>query len=1068
MARKSTINEFYDLGALQAQHQTAIKFVDEFINKVNQVKPIAAGLEGTDKTGPMLKGIQELTKAQEGYTTAANRATKAAEAEAIIRAANAKAALDEAKATALANKEKEREEKQRLANGRAMAREEAARAKEEKQILAALNDYNALSKAYQDAALKAKTYFLTLGENHPITVQAVADAKAMDDILKKVDASVGQHQRNVGNYSGAVKTLEKALGDVRGKMDGYAKAGQNSADVIEQLRREEELLTKLVAAQVNGFASAAQEIRNNEQALQALGAAGMKQTEFYQELLRETAELKDNVGDLKEEIKNLASDTTTLDGLIQGAETLAGAYGIAQGTAALFGEENEELQQTLVKLQAVMVILNGLQAIRNAMQSQSSLMLLLEKGRTLALAAAQRVLTFATAGATAGVRALNGVLLAGGFTAILLLLPLVANAMASFGDETEDTTDKLKDQQKALEDLNQEYLKSADISEARRNATKGGLNDMRRELELMDAAGGSEKKRFELRQRILEKELDNLKIRRETINNDGKTEIELNEQIANKQNEITANRVAFEKKANDDATKNAKDAAAKRADLAEKSAEERKRIAEAERRAAFELGRLFLQDEADLQKALAGANVSGDGSARQKQFEAEKALIISQRDFELEDAKLTATQRELINETAARNIRAAEAQLFTDLIAIRQNFAAQEKQIAADTTAEFEAQQDAKKQKLVDEATGGFELSMREAERASNARLTALNNEYSAGKITKREYEEEKTKIEADALKKRLVAELNFYEYLVTLYEFDAAAQEKYLTKIAEIRAQISAAGVAETDTAKSKAKELKDAMIALGSELKGLTFDLFTGSIERQKNAIQDQIDMLEKAKQKDIEFENSRTQSVQERAANIAIIEARAQAEKEQLQQRQRRLDQEKARFERAEAITNIIQQTAVAVMEAAPNLFLQGLVAALGAAQIARVLSQPIPRYAEGTLDHPGGKAIVGDGGKRELVLTPDGRYMITAATAQTVDLPRHTMVLPDAEAALLHTTNKVQNITQRPVFQQPNHSLQKEFKQLRQTIQNKRENHFKFPSPVEHYMRSGWSWTHHRKA
>src|SRR5699024_6726173 len=64
----------------------------------------------------------------------------------------------------------------------------------------ATNEYKILSLAYNEAALKAKNYTLTLGANHPITIGAVTDAKRLGDQLKGIDASVGQNQRNVGNY----------------------------------------------------------------------------------------------------------------------------------------------------------------------------------------------------------------------------------------------------------------------------------------------------------------------------------------------------------------------------------------------------------------------------------------------------------------------------------------------------------------------------------------------------------------------------------------------------------------------------------------------------------------------------------------------------------------------------------------------------------------------------------------------------------------------------------------------------------------------------------------------------
>lgn len=78
---------------------------------------------------------------------------------------------------------------------------EKAKKREHKLNQEASSDYKILSKAYQDATLRAKDYNLQLGAQHPITVQATADALAMANRLKEVDASVGQFQRNVGNYN---------------------------------------------------------------------------------------------------------------------------------------------------------------------------------------------------------------------------------------------------------------------------------------------------------------------------------------------------------------------------------------------------------------------------------------------------------------------------------------------------------------------------------------------------------------------------------------------------------------------------------------------------------------------------------------------------------------------------------------------------------------------------------------------------------------------------------------------------------------------------------------------------
>ena len=87
----------------------------------------------------------------------------------------------------------------------------AEAAKDAKLVANASNDYKILSAAYNDAALKYKNYALQLGVGHPLTLQAKTDALALGNTLKTLDADVGQMQRNVGNYMGAVSKLWGAI-----------------------------------------------------------------------------------------------------------------------------------------------------------------------------------------------------------------------------------------------------------------------------------------------------------------------------------------------------------------------------------------------------------------------------------------------------------------------------------------------------------------------------------------------------------------------------------------------------------------------------------------------------------------------------------------------------------------------------------------------------------------------------------------------------------------------------------------------------------------------------------------
>ena len=88
--------------------------------------------------------------------------------------------------------------------------------------------------------------------------------------------------------------------------------------------------------------------------------------------------------------------------------------------------------------------------------------------------------------------------------------------------------------------------------------------------------------------------------------------------------------------------------------------------------------------------------------------------------------------------------------------------------------------------------------------------------------------------------------------------------------------------------------------------------------------------------------------------------------------------------AQQEKALAIFSIIVSTAQATIAAskippAPNIPLAVLAASLGAAQLAVVATTPIPQFAEGTLDAPGGLSLVGERG-RELTYVPSGAKIL----------------------------------------------------------------------------------------
>lgn len=140
----------------------------------------------------------------------------------------------------------------------------------------------------------------------------------------------------------------------------------------------------------------------------------------------------------------------------------------------------------------------------------------------------------------------------------------------------------------------------------------------------------------------------------------------------------------------------------------------------------------------------------------------------------------------------------------------------------------------------------------------------------------------------------------------------------------------------------------------------------------------------------------------------------EARKREAKQKTEQKNEELEKKKNELAYKQAIWNKASQlaqtgiaTARGIMEAYAQAgpfagaVMAAIVGALGAIQAATIIATPIPKYARGTdkEGHKGGLAIVGDGGKQEVVVF-GGQAWITPDTDTIVDLPKGAMVYPDA--------------------------------------------------------------------
>jgi hypothetical protein len=195
----------------------------------------------------------------------------------------------------------------------------------------------------------------------------------------------------------------------------------------------------------------------------------------------------------------------------------------------------------------------------------------------------------------------------------------------------------------------------------------------------------------------------------------------------------------------------------------------------------------------------------------------------------------------------------------------------------------------------------------------------------------------------------------------------------------------------------------LEDLLASAAAISEGLS-TMVIGMYDRQIEKIEEQQEKNEEAAEEEKEriedLVNSGVISTEVGEARKRAAEQTTANKNKELEKQKAEIQQKQAKWDKANSIIQATIATSLAVTEALPNFVIAAIVAAMGAAQIAMIAAQPIPKYAKGTKDksHPGGLAIVGDGGKREVILTDNGAY-ITPSVPTLVDMPKHAEVIPD---------------------------------------------------------------------
>ena len=213
--------------------------------------------------------------------------------------------------------------------------------------------------------------------------------KRIDEInteLKSMDASIGNFQRNVGNYASGFKNARQELAALKTAMD------------------------------------------NAEQGSEEYNAAFARAADITHTLQERQEMLKYSAADVGTQLSNVASI----------GASLVGGFNAINSVIALTGEKSEDLQKVMVKLQAGIALVQGLQGLEGMTKRMKGLVdgltaMIFKTNETAAAVTtettavqanttAQEANTVATAGATVATNAFKKALVATGIGAIVVLL----------------------------------------------------------------------------------------------------------------------------------------------------------------------------------------------------------------------------------------------------------------------------------------------------------------------------------------------------------------------------------------------------------------------------------------------------------------------------------------------------------------------------------------------------------------------------------------------------------------------------------------------------------------------
>jgi hypothetical protein len=826
--------------------------------------------------------------------------------------------------------------------------------------------------------------------------------------------------------------------------------GQEKAQEIKQLTEE---LTEAETAvgnfhrQVGNYELAGKGLRTTimdmTEELTIMKLEGKEATEEYRTLASQLATFKDAMGDVQNEAKGAASDTSNLDALNQSLQGVIGTFGAYSAIMGLSAEDSEEFERVLQKMQVAVTAIISLTAIQNTLQKDS---IVYQKARIIldkvgltqakATAGAEAALNIIRGKATIGTKALAVAQLLWNKALLANPVVLLASAIATLVIGVYALTKAFDDSKSEQEKLNREMEKTN--SEIKRIKEDADFN-----VAIAEASGASKEELRKLRTEAVKtsealayanwtRVLNNKKATQEQRDNAKQAYEEAYEDLKQHNMAMTIEDV----KSRGDRAKKAKEDAKKSRDDRYNSL-----------LASIEVDKAFSEKEIELDKLSKESSFVNDKDYEAKAFKLKQDTEKKKLEVQKQYGKITqkqyneglialaqneeifrATQKRSIEEAYKAKIEMLDKNIVDEEKALRK--AAKKEQ--DDWIAIMEAKYDEEYKKTEayaierDNFIFKSKLKLEEDIQKLNGESIvkqiedierAVNEQYEGDLQKYSDNERQKTTIEIEQLQERIrlkkeaglsvfedeaqlrasTAKLNNIALNTELLNENLTAQQRYELKKASIEAELELYR-GNIDKEKELEAELAEISKQYQRERIG-NFEMWAGKISEIASELNNFTKALEEQELQDYEEKNQQKKDSYQAQLDSGIISKQEYDAK--IKQSDLELDKKKAEIARKQAIREkalkvfeIGINTATAIMKiwaevpkmdfGISTVALTAAAAVLGAVQLAAVASTPIPKASRGMLlqgkSHAqGGMLIEAEGG--EAIINKRSTMMFT---------------------------------------------------------------------------------------